>query len=44
MNKAKLKYIAIKEFKDELDNLKAIPNDIEKIEANNKQQQKIYLK
>lgn len=44
MNKAKLKYITIKEFKDELDNLKAILNDIEKIEANNKQQQKIYLK
>ena len=44
LNKAKLKHITIKEFKDERDNLKAILNDIEKIEANNKQQQKIYLK
>ena len=42
LNKAKLKYITIKEFKDERDNLKAILNDIEKIEANNKQQQKIW--
>ena len=38
MNKVKLRYVMIKEFKDELTNLKTILNEIEKLEIMREQE------